>query len=247
MLAITSRLDDYWAEELGCAPDALYRGGMTVCAPAHREAPRWMGWMVPLESVVVNTAEPGTGVISIAPSMLDALHRALPTGASPQEYLPPHGQRTVRFARDHFPNGYPKVHCILYCEEGVLRPAPENFPVTRLDDDDIHADWFRLHFDGPIFVARNPKGSIAAWAAIKCKSPEVWEMAVATEPPYRNRGLAKSVVSKATQAALAAGKVPLYLHEISNIASARVCGALGYRLYGYELTCECGRVTTRRT
>jgi predicted GNAT family acetyltransferase len=115
-----------------------------------------------------------------------------------------------------------------------------------LGNDDIHADWYRMHFDGPVFVARNERGSIAAWAAIKCKSPDIWEMAVATEPQYRGLGLARSVITHATRAAFDAGKQPLYLHDVSNIASAHVCAANGYQPYGYELTCESGRIMPAR-
>jgi len=89
---------------------------------------------------------------------------------------------------------------------------------------------------------RAARRAIASWAAIKVKSSDVWEMAVATEPPFRNRGLARSVVSRATRAALDAGKVPLYLYDISNHASGKVCAVLGYRHYGYELTFEAGRI-----
>jgi predicted GNAT family acetyltransferase len=58
--------------------------------------------------------------------------------------------------------------------------------------------------------------------------------------------LASSVVSHATRAALDAGKVPLYLHDVNNQASSRVSLRVGYRPYGYELTCEAGRVMPRR-
>ncbi|OPZ87944.1 MAG: GNAT acetyltransferase [bacterium ADurb.Bin429] len=94
-------------------------------------------------------------------------------------------------------------------------------------------------------MARNEWGHIVSWAALKCKSDDVWELAVVTDAPYRGRGLARSVVSHATRAALDAGKLPTYLYEVSNTASARVARALGYQFYGYELTCEYGRVTRR--
>lgn len=236
MVAVTDRLDCYWAEELGCAPEALYDGGLTLCAPAHREGPRWMGWLIPLECIVLDRARPGAGVISVTPTVAGELSRYLATPGL--DVLPPRGEALAPFARAHFPHAFTRVHRILRCDHAGFTPAPEVFPVSLLPDDDLHASWYRLHFDGPIFVARDPHGSIASWAAIKCKAPDVWEMAVVTEARYRGRGLARSVVGCATRAALDAGKVPLYLHDVANRASALVCGALGYRPYGYELTCE---------
>jgi len=225
---------------------ALYSGKLVVIAPPHRDGPRWMGWLVPLECIVVNGADPGSGVVSIAPNLAAGLTRYLTPPVTARDVLPPGGYVLQRFARASLPGGMPRIHNILYCADTSFTPAPDIFPVDLLSEDDIHADWYRLHFDGPVFVARNERRSIVSWAAIKCKSVDIWEMAVATETAYRGLGLARSVVSHATRAALDAGKQPLYLHEISNQASARVCQALGYQCYGYELTCETGRIMPKR-
>lgn len=244
MIAATDRLDRFWAEELGCTPEALYEGGLTASAPAHRGGPRWMGWLVPFECIVLDRAQPETAVISITPVLAHDLDQFLLS--HPSDCLPPTGTALHAFIRAYFPQGYAKVHRILSCDPGMFAPKPEILPVSLLQEDDIHASWYRLHFDGPVFVARNEYGNIVSWAAVKCKSDDVWEMAVVTESRYRGMGLARSVVSQATQAALDAGKVPLYLHDLSNFASAKVCSALGYQPYGHELTCECGRIMPRR-
>jgi hypothetical protein len=246
MLTSTTRLDCFWANELGCAPDALRDGGLTVCLPAHRAGPRWMGWMVPVDCVRVDGAPPCTGVLSLTPKLEDAYGRFARQRPPAEACLPPDGEATIRFIRESLPTAVPKLHHILLCDAQTFASAPEVFPVRELEPTDPHAEWYRLHFDGPVFVARNEWGSIVSWAALKCKSDDVWEMAVVTDAPYRGKGLAKSVVSRATRAALDAGKLPVYLHDVSNAASARVCRALGYQFYGYELTCEYGRVTTRR-
>jgi GNAT superfamily N-acetyltransferase len=240
-------LDAYWARELGCAPSALRTGGVQLVHPIHRDTPRWMGWLVPFQCLQVDEAAPVTGVVSVVPSLAPILRLTLPTLA-PESCLPPTGTALLPFLRAHLPFATPKFHRILACPADAFIPAPAPWPITQLAPDDPFADWYRLHFDGPVFVIHSPQGSIAAWAAIKCKSDGIWEMAVATDPPYRGRGLARSVVTHATQAALTAGKVPMYLHELSNTASARVCAALGYQPYGYELMCEGGRIMpTART
>lgn len=246
MIAVVNRLDRYWSTELGCTPAALYNGGISLWSPLHRGGPRWMGWLVPLEVIVLDRATPGTGVISVTPSLQPALQQAYDPTCSAEEYLPPNGTALCKFIRANLAHHTPKIHRILSCDAETFVPASDALPVTQLHEDDPHIEWFRMHFDGPIFAARDERGAIASWAAIKCKSDDVWEMAVMTEPTYRNRGLARSVTSHATQAAIESGKLALYLHEVSNHASAKVCHALGYTPYGYELTCETGRVNQRR-
>lgn len=204
-----------------------------------------MGWLVPLECVALDRADPDTGVVSIKPSLAMELQRILVPELPSSAYRPPEGHLLREFARKYLYGGAPKIHRINLCTPDTFTPMPDTAPVTPLDDDDLHASWYRLHFDGPVFVVRNSLDSIVSWAAIKCKSADVWEMAVATEAPYRGRGFARSVVSHATRATLDAGKVPLYLHDIHNYSSARVCTALGYQPYGHELTCEVGRILPR--
>ena len=96
----------------------------------------------------------------------------------------------------------------------------------------------RRRFDGEIFVVSGTRGEIASWAAIKLKSPEVWEIAVVTEAAYRGRGYAKDVVSAATQFILGQGRLALYVHDRTNHASAKVCRSLGYVEYAEEFFCE---------
>jgi hypothetical protein len=246
MTTSIARMDRYWAGELGCTPEALYRGGVTVCAPEHRAGPRWMGWMVPVDCVRVEAADPDTGIVSLTPRLEDAFCRGCRPPFPADDYLPPRGDTMVRFMHEQLPTAVPKTHHILYCDESCFAPADDVLRVSCLQPGDPNADWFRLHFDGPVYAARNDWGTIVSWAALKCKSDDIWELAVVTDIAYRGRGLARSVVSHATRAAMAAGKLPIYLHEVSNTPSSRVCRALGYRFYGYELTCEYGRVTSRR-
>jgi GNAT superfamily N-acetyltransferase len=108
----------------------------------------------------------------------------------------------------------------------------------RLVPGDTRGRDLRRRFDGEIFVVNGARGEIAAWAAIKLKAEDVWEIAVVTEAPYRGRGYAKDVVSAATGHILDAGRVPLYVHDRTNHASARVCRSLGYQEYAEVFFCE---------
>lgn len=239
-----TRLDRYWEAELGCQPEGLYAGEVQVVSPPHRHDPRWMGWLVPLECIAVAAAPPGAGVISVSPHLATALRDFLAYPATREDCLPPEGRAMFRFAREHLPSGSVKVNHILQCTAETFQPAPEILPITMVQPGEILSNWFRQHFDGPVFAARNEHGNMVSWAALKLKSHDVWEMAVVTEAPYRGRGLARSVVSRATAFTLEHGRLPIYLHDISNDPSAHVCRALGYQFYGYELTCECGRVAS---
>jgi GNAT superfamily N-acetyltransferase len=200
-----------------------------------------MGWVIPLECIALAGGDDDTGVVSITPTLSPELTGYLGRTAFVGDLLPPHGQGLLPFVRRCLPQATPKYHDILTCGEETFRPAPEVYPVSQISGREAQTSWYHLHFDGPVFVARNEHGHVVSWAAIKLKSDDVWEMAVVTEATYRGRGLARSVVSAATRAALDAGKVPLYLHDIQNHASARVCRGLGYQLYGHEFTCEAGR------
>lgn len=220
-------------------PEHLYDGGVTAWAPAHRADGRWMGWLIPLLCLRLDQASPGVGVVSVKPDLLPALSTLLRTpGAA---VLPPHSAVCEAFMRFHFPHSNARVDRILHCDASTFTPAPEIYPVSQLHEKDPLSHWYRLHFDGPVFVAKDERGRVISWAAIKCKSDEVWEMAVVTDASYRHRGLARSVVSRATRFTLDAGRVPMYLHDPVNISSSRVCGALGYQPYGYQFSCECGR------
>jgi predicted GNAT family acetyltransferase len=70
-----------------------------------------------------------------------------------------------------------------------------------------------------------------SWAALKLKSDEVWEIAVATEADYRRRGYARDVVAAATRFTLDHGRLPIYVHDRDNATSAFVARATGFQLY----------------
>jgi GNAT superfamily N-acetyltransferase len=78
-----------------------------------------------------------------------------------------------------------------------------------------------------------------ATAGINWRSPYFAEIGVWTHEGYRGRGLAKAVVSACTAELLKEGIQPLYIVAEGNIASIRVCEALGYRFTGYrEFSCK---------
>jgi RimJ/RimL family protein N-acetyltransferase len=90
-------------------------------------------------------------------------------------------------------------------------------------------------YPGGVYAFCDEQGQIISRAGIRTESAFVWEIGVRTEREnVRGRGLAKAVVSAATEAVLAAGRVPLYIHSATNLASQKVALALGYQHYADE-------------
>ncbi|MGA9349895.1 MAG: GNAT family N-acetyltransferase [Anaerolineae bacterium] len=97
----------------------------------------------------------------------------------------------------------------------------------------------------PRFEIRDGEKVIAAAGANWC-SPYFAEVGVWTQEDYRGRGLARAVVSGCTSELLKEGIKPLYIVAESNVASIRVCAALGYRFSGYrEFSCQ-GRLRSNQ-
>ncbi len=70
-------------------------------------------------------------------------------------------------------------------------------------------------------------------------SPYFAEIGVWTQEGSRGRGLAKAAVSACTSELLKQGIKPLYIVAEGNVASIRVCEALGYSFSGYrEFSCQ---------
>ena len=94
--------------------------------------------------------------------------------------------------------------------------------------------WLRP-FNGNVLVAWDDRGRYAAGVGVKRHNRFAHELAVATEPAHRGRGLARLLVAQAARRSLTQGAVPLYLHEPDNPASARVAEAAGFPDEGWRV------------
>lgn len=226
------RLDRFHSRELDCDLELLRQPGVYFIGSEKRARPGWGGYTVPLFAL----STPRGGIISCRPDLLEParqqLHGVLPDhplGDAEFERLRRVVRRAIPYA--YIVNGY-----VLYCDREHFRPLHRI--AERLPREDRRGYDLRRRFDGEIFVIWGARNEIAAWAAIKLKSEDVWEIAVVTEPAYRGRGYAKQVVSAATEYILSCGRLALYVHDRTNHASARVCRSLGYVEYGEEFFCE---------
>ncbi|HYU21213.1 MAG TPA: GNAT family N-acetyltransferase [Chloroflexota bacterium] len=226
------RLDEFHVVELGCSRALLERPGVHIVPSERRNRPGWGGYTVPLLAL----STPGGGVISARPDLVERARAE----ASPLVPGRPLGsiefERLRQISRAAIPYAYTLSGYVLFADSEHFRPIASR--AQRLEQGDPSGSDLRRRFDGEIFVIRGSRRDIASWAAIKLKSDDVWEIAVVTEAAYRGQGLAKEVVSAATAFVLDQGRLSLYVHDRSNVASAKVCRALGYAEYAEEFFSE---------
>lgn len=225
----TLQLERFFGRELGVAPEQLSTPGIHLLASPRREAESWCGYQLP----VIYVERRGSAVLSVSARLLPEARWLLEQRAE--------GVQAARELLTLAASLYRSAKLLdghgLYCEPEGFQPQ-RTVPIEKLLPHAPEWELMREHFDGPIFVTRGPDGEVASWAAVKLKDEHVWEIAVTTEEGYRGRGLAKAVVSAATEYILDCGRVPLYVHNGTNIASGRVARALGYQRFARELYCS---------
>jgi GNAT superfamily N-acetyltransferase len=108
--------------------------------------------------------------------------------------------------------------------------APAALPdlgIWLATSDPVLPMWLR-GFNGEVLVAFDDAGLPVSGVGLKKHTPFGQELAVATNPQARGRGLAAALVAQAARRVLAEGAVPTYLHLVDNEASARTAEAAGF-------------------
>ncbi|HEX2047972.1 MAG TPA: GNAT family N-acetyltransferase [Acidimicrobiales bacterium] len=204
-----------------------------VCDRLARHLRRWLGAWPPTEEIIVVGCEvralpcwdgavrplagvstPEGAILSVPPDRVDAVRAAGSTLEEVLDGLPealgqPGG--VVGWGVYRYAVSPPEVEAI---GEWVSADAP-----------DVPA-WLRP-FGGKVLVVREDDQYVAG-LGIKRHDDLGREVAVATEEPWRGRGLARALVARASRCILASGGVPIYLHGRGNVASARVAEAAGF-------------------
>jgi GNAT superfamily N-acetyltransferase len=116
----------------------------------------------------------------------------------------------------------------------TARPAelPDAGEWVRPDDPRV-PEWLRP-FNGDVLIAWGEDGRYAAGVGRKAHNEFAQEIAVGTEPQHRGKGLAPRLVAQAARQILEEGALPLYLHALSNDASARVAEKAGFPDRGWR-------------
>ncbi|CAA9244195.1 MAG: hypothetical protein AVDCRST_MAG10-1850 [uncultured Acidimicrobiales bacterium] len=205
---VVDRLHRHLRSWLGAWPPA---DELTIVGSVRREEPGWDGAIRPFAGV----STPEGTVLSVAPDRLEAVRAAGADLEKALEALPEAlgqpggvvGRGVYRYAVAP-PEG----------DDGIGEWVPSDQP-------DVPA-WLRP-FGGKVLVVRED-GQYVAGLGIKRHDELGQEVAVATEEPWRGRGLARALVSRAAVDILRRGGVPIYLHGRANAASARVAEAAGF-------------------
>jgi GNAT superfamily N-acetyltransferase len=230
-----ARLHGHFARALDCNRALLYRPGVWIVPTEARRRPEWHGWVLPLYGL----APAGTGacVLSCLPELAGALERAtrdLPAGAQSFDGA---WLAAVRAVAGTIAGAEWSRRVIYVADAATFRPhgVDPSVRVERLEPA-AHPDlWLSRAFDGPCFVIRDGSGGIAAWAGVKRKSDDAWEIAAVTEPPYRGRGLATVLTARATAEILDQGRLALWVADIDNVLSRRLVERLGFEIYGEQV------------
>jgi GNAT superfamily N-acetyltransferase len=95
--------------------------------------------------------------------------------------------------------------------------------------------WLHPFNYGPVLIAWDDAGAYGAGVGIKRHDPVGHEIAVVTTARMQSRGLARRLVAQAARRIVDEGGLPTYLHDPTNVASARVADAVGFRDRGWSV------------
>lgn len=148
----------------------------------------------------------------------------------------------TRLVRAEFPDASISPGGLLaiarFVSQETFRPynGPEHAHVQHLNEHTLSNLALLSRYGGGVYALCDAQSQIISRAGVHVESRYVSEIGVRTEvEALRGRGLAKTVVTAATEAILASGRVPLYVHSATNVASQKVALALGYQQYADEL------------
>ncbi len=197
--------------------------GIHVVGDPARLEPTWDGAVRPLQGV-----SDGAGtVLAVPPASVDQVRVALSAGLDRPGLGDELGE-ILGVGPSSFGTGVFRTSTHVADD---LNDVGEWFEVF----DERLPEWLRP-FNGPLLVAFDDDGTTPiAGIGIKIHDAHGQEIAVVTEEAARGRGLARRLVATAARRILSVGSAPTYLHERSNVASARVAEAVGFHDRGWTV------------
>lgn len=236
-------LDTYYAETLGLPQETLRRPGINLAPLSSRPASNSLfrnGALI--IHAPTNPDGPRSCAVIAHPRLLEPLCRFLPGRTVESLFEASTLERLTRLVRAAFPAASISPDGLLIIARFVSRETfqpfhgPESAHVRRLDEHSLANLALLSRYSGGIYALCDAQAQIISRAGVRYESRMVSEIGVRTEvEALRGRGLAKTVVTAATEAILADGRVPLYVHSATNVASQQVALALGYQRYADEL------------
>jgi len=219
--ATPARLVAHLNTRLGAWPP---QGPLTVAGSPARLAPGWDGQVERVLGVGREVGAGGGAVLSVPPGAADAV-RALGEDLHAPGYA--EGLAAVL--------GPPPITFGWGVYRWSVTPTPGEDPGRWLPRSDPRVPLWLQPFNGEVCVALDGGGRYVAGVGLKRHDADGWEIAVGTAPEARRRGLARGLVAQAARAVLAAGAIPLYLHDRANTASARTAEAAGFPDRGWRV------------
>ena len=188
-------------------------GGLTITTSAARTEPGWDGAVRPFAGI----RTPNGAVLSVEPALLEGARGLGPTfdAAKP-------GIEALLGARL-----FDVMHRYSV-EPAALEPLGEWLAF----DDPVVPAWLRP-FGGDVLVLVEANRYVAG-VGLKKHDEHASEISVGTEEAARGRGLARRLVVTAARRVLDDGKVPTYMHDLRNVASAAVAEASGFPDRGWR-------------
>ncbi len=237
------RLDAYYAEALDLPSEAFTQPGIRL---ALFRNPRATTSLFRNAALIVHAPTGPDALRACAvvahQRLLEPLHRLLAGRSVGSLFEASALEQLTRLVRGVFPGASISPGGALliarFAAPETFRPfrGPESAHVRRLDEHTLANLALLSRYSGGIYALCGAQGQIVSRAGVHDESHDVAEIGVRTEiEALRGRGLAKIVVTAATEAILAEGRVPLYVHSATNVASQKVALALGYQHYADEL------------
>ncbi|MEA3056101.1 MAG: hypothetical protein QOD30_1533 [Actinomycetota bacterium] len=185
-----------------------------IATSAARTTPGWDGVVRRFQGL----RTPDGAVVSVEPALLDAVRKLGPT----LDEARPELERAL--------GG--RMFDVMY-RYSVDPPALEALGTWLPFDDPRVPEW--LHPFGGDVLVHLEDGRYIGGVGLKRHDEHAWELSVGTDEAARGRGIARRLVVTAARRVLDEGRVPTYLHDLRNTASAHVAEASGFPDRGWRL------------
>jgi GNAT superfamily N-acetyltransferase len=227
-------LDAYAESVLTCPPALARQGGVRLLADSRRGLPAWHAFTMP----IVGLSFASGAVVASRPDLIECLRDELGSDLHQPHLDGPAFRRLWRAVKRCADNAFVLAGDLRVADSASVSPPPTMKRAELIPDEDAAALHLRTRFDGAIFGVRGPHGRLVSWTALKLKSDQVWELAVATEPDYRGHGYARDTVAAAACFTIEQGRLPIYIHDRENGTSAFVARAAGFQFYAEIVLAE---------
>lgn len=209
------RLRDFLVAYLGDWPD---KDSLTVVGTPVRLYPGWDG----LIRDIVGVADGEAGVLSVPPGDEAAVREVV---------------RTWDDVRNELPKAVGRPTARVYAGTFRWTTEPADLPDAGewIHYQDPRVPQWLKPFGGKALIAFDSDGAYAAGVGIKRHNAAGMEISVGTEETHRGKGLASRLVAQAARWILAAGAVPIYLHDPANVGSDRTALRAGFPDLGWQI------------